>query len=142
MIILHEMTRLINFGTGEICDRLSILALKILHAERAGQRVEHFQAEQGGLLGLLAAKVPTHDAWRALFRLSAVNGALWTAEDQMRDLRGKTKGATFGRSPEEVERCAFAIQDLNDQRAKLIESINRTTGEHDGSEKTPPGEGS
>ena len=136
------MTRLINFGTGEICDRLSILALKILHAERASQRVDHFQAEQGALLGLLSARVPNHEAWRGLFRLSAVNGALWVAEDQMRELRARTKLTTFGGPPDVVERCAFAIQDLNDRRSRLVEVINRATGEHTGSEKTPTGDGS
>ena len=133
------MTRLINFGTGEICDRLAILALKILHAQRSGHNVGHFQTEQAELLILIRDRPFVGDVWRGMFALAAVNGALWTAEDQMRVLRGRTRGVTFGGPEDAVELCAFVIQDLNDRRSALVEGINRVTGEHDGSEKTPPG---
>ena len=67
--------------------------------------------------------------------LALVNGLLWRAED---DLRGYRKARDPQGLEEEAERIiavGFRIQDLNDRRAALVESINLLTGEHLGGEK-------
>lgn len=132
------MTRLINFGTGEICDRLSILALKILHAERAGHDATHFRTEQDALIARLTSrKGGVHaEVWRGLFGLAAVNGRLWEAEDEMRGHRARGVAAPTMATIT----CAFAIQELNDRRAHLVQGINEAMGEHLGAEKTPEAE--
>ena len=135
------MPRLVNIGTGEIVDRLTILALKILYAGQQDKPVEHFTNEQHALLVMLRGKTLNGVWFEHAVGLGAVNGALWRVEDQMRELRNLPNGeraewAGFGQTfNERVVTTAFRIQELNDERARLVEAINKLTGDHLGSEK-------
>jgi hypothetical protein len=116
------VSRLVNFGLGEICDRISILALKLLHAEEKKIDVSHFRNERATLM----TKVLARDGgrWIEYFTdLAAVNAALWSAEDALRELRSADL------ANENAARTAFRIQALNDKRAELITQINSFSGE-------------
>lgn len=119
--------RLINFGTGEILDRLSILALKIQYGSEAGKEVKHFLDERNALLAKFEA--PTNGRWlEHALELMVVNARLWQSEDELRDFRNLP--AASG-----INALAFRIQDLNDRRAELIKAINKLTGDYLGEEK-------
>lgn len=131
--------RLVNYGCGEIIDRLSILALKRLYGAAASKPIDHFQREALVLQPQLSARA-THGGYFApSLDLAAVNGALWTAEDQLRALsklcQDQPRSTMTREFWESAALLAFRIQELNDQRASLIEAINKLTGEHQGREK-------
>ena len=127
------MSRLVNYGVGEIVDRLTILELKILHGRQAGKAVDHFETERAALLTQLRGR-SLNGAWfEHVLTLGAVNGLLWRTEDTIRAAR--TTSGDLQREAFEIVTTAFRIQALNDQRAALIETINKLTGEHLGSEK-------
>lgn len=122
--------RLINPGAGEISDRLSILALKLLFGAEAGKDVTHFQTEKAALLVQLRGRTLNGRWFEAYTELAAINAALWHAEDDLRSLR------LSGLTTPEASTLAFRIQALNDQRAACVEKINRDAGEHGGTEKS------
>lgn len=126
------MARLINPGTGDLLDRLSILSLKLLYGQQAGKETKHFRDERNAVLTKInAADRFTGPVVEAGFELAAVNAALWQAEDE---LRGYARNAA-NTNPSIVAECAFRIQSLNDRRAELISLINANTGENLGQEK-------
>ena len=130
------MGRLINPGVGELSDRLSILALKILIGGQDGKDVAHFQAESAAILVQLRTKELNGKWFEGYTRLAAVNACLWHAEDDLRALRAPGANGTPASVP--IPRAitlAFQIQTLNDQRAEAITAINKETGELLGSEK-------
>lgn len=133
------MSRLVNFGPGEIADRLTILTLKILYGKAAGKDVVHFSSERNALLGLLRSRELGGSWFELVLELAAVNAALWQAEDELRGLRkgGGTGTTTYETADyyKTATTCAFRIQDLNDQRAQLVGMINKATGDHLGEEK-------
>lgn len=117
------MARLLNPGIGDICDRLTILALKILHA---GDRpVEHFVTERNGLLTKLRASTLNGSWFEHVLSLGAVNARLWALEDEIRRLRRQDDE----KDARTVACVAFAIADLNDERARLVGLINELTGD-------------
>jgi hypothetical protein len=129
--------RMINFGAGEVCDRLTILATKILYAAVAGKESRHFTDERNVLLTHLRGR-ELNGAWfQTALDLGAVNAALWRCEDELREWRDQEPNVAKIDEPtaRDVARIAFQIQALNDRRAELIEQINRTTGEFLGEEK-------
>lgn len=129
--------RLVNYGAGEVVDRLSILALKLHHAEEQGKPTEHFRNEQVALLAKLKAANGVASYVEALLELSVVNGRLWRAEDDLREYRSiiRADASQFLVIGDTVMACAFRIQTLNDRRAVLVGLINQQTGEHRGDEK-------
>lgn len=131
------MARLINPGTGEILDRLSILGLKLLYGGLAGKETKHFRDERNVLLTKLnAGDGITGPAMEHYIELAAVNAALWQAEDQLREYRDVPQTAHVDMAHYAlIVRCAFKIQQLNDRRAELISLINVNTGEAGGQEK-------
>jgi len=113
------MTRLVNFGLGEICDRVSILALKILHGAAKGIDVAHFQREQSVLTTKLLAS--DKGKWIELYaELTAVNAALWYAEDMIRTLKDDLPRAGA---------LGLRIAELNDRRSELVQQINAWVGD-------------
>ena len=140
--------RLINAGPGEMADRLTILALKVLHGAEKGRDTKHFLDERNALLTALRGREITGSWLEHLLELAATNAALWYAEDELRDwrqqwqptgpdstsLRGPGEGFKAATALEVVA-CAFRIQSLNDRRAELVQAINQATGDHLGSEK-------
>ena len=123
-----------NYGTGEILDRLTILDLKIQHG--AEGQVDHFRNERAALLAKAAPQ--NTQAWFPLaLKLAMLNGLLWRHEDLIRAAR-KQLTAAGGLSLDEanvVVEIAFRIQELNDARALCVQEINKLTGEHLGAEK-------
>lgn len=124
--------RLINFGAGEVIDRLSILSTKILYGGIANLETKHWNDERNVLLTQLRGRELNGTWFPQVLDLAAVNAALWRAEDDLRSHR------ETGQTPVNTDRIvetAFRIQELNDRRAELIEAINRQTGEFLGVEK-------
>ena len=132
------MSRLINPGPGDLSDRLSILALKILFGTEAAKDTKHWETERTVLLSKIRA-LTLNGAWfDAYTELAAVNAALWHAEDDLREIRNGP--AFIGMRPvselsETVAELAFRIQVLNDRRADLIGRINKDAGDDRGEEK-------
>lgn len=140
------MSRLINYGPGEICDRLSILALKILHHPADA---DHWKKERAVLLTQLRGRLESANWYEHAVELGAVNSAIWHAEDDLRLLRAGWMEAEqaakfYLEQEEEKERkpaalygmtLGFRLQLLNDQRAGLIAKINELAGEKGGPEK-------
>lgn len=126
------MSRLTNLGAGDLTDRLTILALKLLHYGAAGKPTEHLRNEQTALLAKLRTRELNGSWFDLVLELGAVNAAIWTATD---DLRPYT---IQGWEPDEAARVAdlgTSIMRLNDRRAQLVDEINKLTGEFLGSEK-------
>lgn len=122
------MARLINPGDGDYLDRLTILALKVLHGELDGRDVAHFTTERTAILAKLQPKGGPQ--LLAMQELGAVNAALWYAEDHLREYRQIPDP-----TPGNVMALAFRIQELNDRRAALIARINEQSGTARGTEK-------
>lgn len=126
--------RLINPGIGEIVDRLSILTLKILHAPDAG----HFVTERNALLVMLRGR-ELNGAWfEHVLTLTVVNAGLWQATDAIRAQQAEIALPSIGSRDDmyvEAGKLGLRIMALNDQRAGLVETINKLTGGHLGSEK-------
>lgn len=130
------MSRLVNYGLGEVADRLSILSLKIAHGIEQSKSVEHFVQEQGVLQVELRTRGGSTNGWIGLIiDLTVVNARLWQAEDQIRaDHRVVGQGYLVD-DADRIIRCAFLIADLNDRRAALVRQINQLTGDAAGPEK-------
>ena len=133
------MPRLVNIGVGEIVDRLTILALKVLYAEQQSKPAEHFVQERNALLVMLRGRELNAGWFEHALGLGAVNAALWQTEDEIRDARRRHVEVVA--DPKELQQLvdtvqiAFRIQELNDERARLVETINKATGDHLGAEK-------
>lgn len=125
--------RLINYGVGEIVDRLTILSLKIAHTSE-DQR-SYFPTERAALLTQLQGRTLNGAWFEHVITLGTVNGLLWQREDDLRQYRRDTEDQPERDDPKAIASLAFEIQALNDQRARLIETINKLTGDHRGSEK-------
>lgn len=123
--------KLTNPGAGELTDRVTILSLKLLYGKQADKDVSHFRNERTILLKQLAGRTLNGIWFESALDLAATNAALWRAEDDLRECRRVEVEA----APLEVAKIAFTIQDLNDQRALLIDAINKHTGEASGQEK-------
>jgi hypothetical protein len=127
------MPRLVNIGAGEIVDRLTILALKILYAGQQSKPADHFEQERNALLTQLRGRTTMNGMWfEHALTLGAVNGALWQTEDKIREIRSHDPNSGLMESAGQI---GCRIQELNDQRARLIETINKLTGDHLGAEK-------
>ena len=81
------MSRLINPGAGDVCDRLTILALKIKHNQDQGRPTDHFERERSQLLPMVHARAMTGIVLEHLLELAAVNAFLWANEDALRAAR-------------------------------------------------------
>ena len=126
--------RLINPGPGEYADRLSILALKIAYGTDQGRSVDHFQKEWAVILPKLTAGSLHGPFLETYTQLVVVNARLWRAEDALRGWREGRPGLTESDTAQIIA-CAFGIQALNDERARLVQLINQATGNHVGEEK-------
>jgi len=126
------MSRLVNFGLGEICDRVSILALKILYGEEKSVDVQHFRQERAALM----VKIVTRDGgrWLEWFSdLAAVNAAIWQAEDEIRGrahaISHEQDEAVLAEHHYQAGSLGMRIAKLNDKRAALVSQINEFVGE-------------
>lgn len=126
------MSRLVNYGAGEIADRLTILALKIAYASLKGADTEHWATERNALLVQARAKDMNLED---VLSLASVNAVIWQSEDELRRYRHYNGHAYGPADLEAIRVIAFRLQDLNDQRAKYIESLNKDAGDFRGAEK-------
>lgn len=133
--------RLVNYGAGEIADRLTILALKILHGDAGGKETKHFRDERNALLPKLQARGSSVGWLEELIELGAVNSTIWHAEEDLRRIREEARmtqqvpGSSYSALMLGAGEIAFRLQTMNDRRAGLIEAINKDVGEHLGEEK-------
>jgi hypothetical protein len=127
--------RFLDPGAGEITDRLTILALKILFGREAGKEVTHFESERTSLLAKIRSKTLNGAWFDRVLDLAAVNAALWHCEDEMREWRKKPVHLLSSDETVQVSTLAFRIQSLNDQRANLVREINKDAGDAVGQEK-------
>lgn len=129
--------RLINYGPGEVTDRLTILALKILIGAEKGRPVDHFETERTALLQQIRSRTLNGVWFEQVLELAAVNGQLWQAEDLLRAIREKqeVQQAQTSVTWQHVGELAFRIQALNDRRAELVTLINTNAGEKSAAEK-------
>lgn len=123
------MSKLINPGAGEITDRLMILSLKILFGIEAGKDVSHFHTEEVALLSQIRARTLNGKWFAHVPRLAAVNGMLWHAEDDLREMRKAPGGVIGVVESGRIATLAFRIQSLNDLRAEIIAGINKDAGD-------------
>lgn len=127
------MSRLVNPGAGDISDRLTILALKIVAGGEAGKDVGHFITEQAVLLTAIRTRTLNGKWFEAVLALAAVNAFLWQAEDELR--RHRHQHAEIVADPKELAQLtqavqvAFRMQALNDRRAALVQQINQEAGD-------------
>jgi hypothetical protein len=131
--------KLVNPGTGEISDRLTILTLKILVGTEEKRDVAHFESERTTLLQKIHARTLNAMWFDALLELGGINAMLWHAEDDLRILR--RQHVELVADPKELQqlveavKIAFRIQALNDRRAELVTQINKEAGDGDSKEK-------
>ena len=126
--------RMSNPGAGEISDRLTILALKIIAGREPGKDTAHFEVERAALLAQIRTRTLNGKWFEAVLQLGAVNGMLWHAEDDLRAWRSPPRAYTLP-DLEAIRILAFRIQSLNDQRAELVTQINKEAGDGDAKEK-------
>ena len=120
------MARLLNPGIGDICDRLTILALKILHTP-PDRSSEHFVNERNGLLTKVRASTLNGSWFEHVLSLGAVNAMLWQRTDEMR--KYAECRAEYAAHLTAVADCGLSILTLNDERARLVGLINELTGD-------------
>lgn len=125
---------LLKPSPGEICDRLSIIALKIAD----GNTAQHLVDERLALLERLDGWVDPSDwmaYWIAEDQLAAVNAFIWHKEDEVRRMGMK---APIGNATEaileaaawrHVAELAIEIRKLADRRHYLIAEIDGLFGE-------------
>lgn len=123
--------RLLNPSPGEILDRITILELKIVAAEKKEVNSSSFQAEKTELEEhlrqwdqTLKESWPDETVWYEIGQqrnaLVAINSLLWEAEDLVREL-----------SDLEMSKLALLakrIAKLNDGRAKAVQEIAKLYG--------------
>ncbi len=114
--------RLIDFGLGEIVDRLTILALKLAYQPDALA----FTAEREQLISMIRPRTAdTPDIRHEWAQLARINSALWQAHDRMRVYR-KRFGQLTLTDRLAVADLSFARQALHDQRIELIRVLNES----------------
>lgn len=121
------MSRLVNPGPGEICDRLSILSLKRLHGSYDGRDIDHFNREWAALHGQIRSRTLNGCWFEATLELAAVNAALWDATDDLRATL--TMDLKYPDVTAMQAALGVRILGLNDQRARLVGKINELAGE-------------
>jgi hypothetical protein len=141
--------KLINPGSGEVSDRLTILTLKILTGTEQEKEIAHFEQERSALLTKIHARTLNAMWFDAYTELAGVNALLWHAEDDLRawrarwedrgpDSSGLSGGPGSGykaATAEQIVLLAFRVQALNDRRADLVQQINKDAGDEAGKEK-------
>jgi hypothetical protein len=113
----------VPISIGELVDKLTILELKRDRIHDAGKRAEVLE-ELGALerifAPILAAAPP--GAAEMVVQLRAVNGRLWTIEDDIRDCERRQD---FGPGFIQLARSVYII---NDERAALKRALSLLLG--------------
>lgn len=127
------MSRLVNPGVGEVCDRLTILSLKRLHGKSDGRSIEHFDREWATLHTQIRGRTLNGCWFEATLELAAVNAALWEATDALR--LTLTCDIEIPQVTLTQASLGVRILKLNDERARLVAKINELAGEGTWDEK-------
>ena len=117
---------------GEVVDRQTILELKIAAAKKNQISIRDFAEEYDQLQAYLGKNSftpkPGQDDYKTLYaKLKNVNTQLWNIEDEIR-LIIRQAGAPCSLTADQrdaVCKISFAIPHLNDQRAELVQQINK-----------------
>lgn len=115
------MSRLLNPGFGDYLDRLSVLSLKLAHAN--GHDAAHFHAERDQIEQHVNGRPWTPVEQRRYQRLHQVNRELWT----LVDLQAEGAAAWPRVSPEgiaELAESAVMTYRLNEERALIVRQLN------------------
>lgn len=123
------MSRLVNYTFGDLCDRLSILTLKLFHYKIAGKPTDHLRDERNVLLTQWQARSPTGKWFEHMLELGVINGELWRQTDALRICLEDS------RELEVSGQIGLSILTLNDRRAQLVDLIDQEVGDHKGREK-------
>lgn len=122
------MTRLLDPGLGEFLDRHIVLDLKLEHYPKVRHPpfIKELRLIEQRLMEHWHDIPPRHvrDEWKALH---TTNQHLWQAEDEMRRYRMQQRPLGDGELVP-VAHCGIRMQQLNDERARLIALINEKDG--------------
>ena len=136
------MSRLMQPGLGELADRLSILALKILHTPPEAN--SHFHAEQALCQHAFDYTMkelgwsPTTTPEAVLMQMRCLRGAnveLWKMEDQMARYATNVVVHPSRQTIERIAELGLNIWRHNRERNDRIREINRLAGMDHGPEK-------
>jgi hypothetical protein len=128
------VSRLLNYGVGEIVDRLTILELKILTGTEKGYPLEHWETERTQLLTKIHARTLNGAWFDHVLGLAGINAMIWHAEDDLRAWRSPDHVYTMA-DLDLIRILAFRLQTLNDRRAELVYRINKEAGDGDTKDK-------
>jgi hypothetical protein len=112
---------IIEIGTGEALDRLSILTVKLDKIENIEKRkniIKEYESLMAAIVSKYGGDILNEDINDDYRQLSYVNGRLWNIEDKIRE---KEKESEFD---EEFITLARQVYFLNDDRAILKKRIN------------------
>lgn len=110
---------LLHPTTGDLCDRLVILELKLIHAP---VRHRHWEAERMKLTPVIGHVPP--DSLKALYE---VHSAMWVMNDEI--------CAVSQQDHPEPNHLGVQMWLLNQRRIAILEEINQALGEYVGPEK-------
>jgi hypothetical protein len=112
----------LEITAGELLDRLTILELKLEHCIREDQRLPLAAAIERARAARRAARIEAPGLRELEQELATINGALWRAEDEIRDRESRADhGGAF-------VAVARGICRLNDRRAEVKRTIDRVCG--------------
>ncbi|HEX3864847.1 MAG TPA: DUF6165 family protein [Stellaceae bacterium] len=124
------MPLLVPVSVGELCDKISILELKLAAITDPAKRA-NVAAEFAALDGVRRREVDASPALNEVWQeLRTVNRRLWQIEDDLRRLERED------RFDGEFVELARAVYQNNDRRAVLKRRINALTGSEIVEEKT------
>jgi hypothetical protein len=112
---------IIEIGTGEALDRLSILTIKLDKIENIEKRkniIKEYESLMTAIVSKYGGDILNEDINDNYKQLSYVNGRLWDIEDKIRE---KEKESEFD---EEFIALARQVYFFNDDRAILKKRIN------------------
>lgn len=112
---------LVPISPGELLDKITILRIKSRRMSDP-QKVANVRHELGLLEQTWSAAVEGKDVSAEEGELEAVNGRLWTIED---DIRDKERAKTFDAGFIELARSVYIE---NDERAAIKKRINEKLG--------------
>jgi hypothetical protein len=111
----------IEVSNGEIIDKLTILAIKLIYIEDE-KKIENIQKEYDILLSSVNHLWGYYPNVKALHvKLQKINFTLWNIEDKLRE---KEKDKSFD---EEFIELARSVYKTNDERSNIKKEINVIT---------------
>ncbi len=124
---------LIDPTPGQLIDRRAVLALKIPQWDRRGRKADHLRREYAAIeerLGLLDGGKGPVLTEEQRDRLDEIHARMWHHVGWIE--------ATSAATPENamsVAQVAIDLANLNRERWKLVDDIDRANGAHQGGEK-------